>query len=129
MIDTGFIDTSTTDYWYDVGCGDSEKTLAGFSSDEWSELLDLWLSQPEEWQARLAYILGNHNSQREAALLLQMYQKGSENIALSAAESIRGMLFEIVSSAYESLPIVSENARLSTYKNTNELLALLWMTR
>lgn len=99
MIDLGFIEDVTVDYWYDVGCLLSRRTLERFSEPEWTQLAHAWPTQSEVWQERLAYIVGEGGTVREAELLLSMYYLANKNIALSAAESLRQMPFPMVRQA------------------------------
>lgn len=94
MFDPSFIDTSTVDYWYDVGFFDVQKRIAEFDDRQWSELSQHWQTQSDEWQARLAYVLGENA--REAGLLLAMCCLTSGEAQMTARESLRGMPLDLV---------------------------------
>lgn len=94
MFDPHFIDEVTIDYWYDEGFRQSQEALANFTESEWKNLFQSWKMQSEEWQERLAYILGDGNSIQHTELLFYMLREGEKNISLSATESLRSISLE-----------------------------------
>ena len=45
MFDLSFIDTSSTDYWYDDGCVISQRSMQAFDDRQWNYLADHWQMQ------------------------------------------------------------------------------------
>lgn len=123
MIDPRFIDEVSVDYWYDEDFLQSRNVLRAFSDSQWHELSQLWQLQSQEWQERLAYILGDSLLLREATLLVNMYRTASPSIALSAAESLRNM---DVLTIREAIFQVTENRSVVERCNSiNELLHVI----
>ncbi|MGJ7529682.1 hypothetical protein [Variovorax sp. GB1P17] len=126
MFDPSFIDTSTVDYWYDVGFLDAQKRIVEFDDRQWGELNQHWQAQSDEWQARLAYVLGENT--REASLLLAMCCLASDEVQMTARESLRGMPLGLVVDALHGFrgrscesqqEYASVNAVLRSLKESN----------
>lgn len=123
MFDPSFIDTSSViDYWYDEGCVISQRSMQAFDDRQWSYLADHWKMQSEEWQERLAYILGGNA--REAGMLLSMCRADSNEVRMTAKESLRDMPFDMVLEALSTFTSPSLRA-IQGYTSVNDILAAL----
>ncbi|BBB63815.1 hypothetical protein UNDKW_5542 [Undibacterium sp. KW1] len=129
MIDPGFIDGHSVDYWYDHGFEFSVRKLKKFDDYEWQELSVLWSSQSMEWQERLAYILGDGAVEREASLLINMFCLADKQVTLGAAESLRDMDLKVLKQVAQSLASDHDlSIELAKCESTNEVLKIFART-
>lgn len=82
--------------WYDHEVFNARKLLKGLSPDEWQTLVTGWSALSLELQDRLAYLLGEDASVREAELLLHICWEADREIELTARESLRNMPLDAV---------------------------------
>ena len=122
MFDLSFIDTSSTDCWYDDGCVISQRSMQAFDDRQWNYLADHWQMQSEQWQERLAYILGGNA--REAGILLAMCRANSNEVRMTARESLRDMPFDVVLEALCAFTGTSSRA-IQGCASVNDVLAAL----
>lgn len=77
--------------WYEFGVPQTRTLLANFTDREWRELSDVWRRQSEEWQDRLAYVLGYGDPGYEVPQLMRMIVEGGKEVALTARDSLRNI--------------------------------------
>lgn len=123
MFDPSFIDTSSIDdHWYDEGCVIAQQSIEVFDDRQWSHLAENWRMQSKDWQERLAYILGG--SAREAGILLAMCRAESNEVQMTARESLRDMPLDMVLEALRNFTGSSSQAP-QRYASVNDVLASL----
>lgn len=86
--------------WYEFGVAEARTLLAGLSADDWRELSGVWKQQSEQWQDRLAYVLGNGDARYEVPQLMRMIAGGEKEVALTARDSFRGIAAEAVKAQF-----------------------------
>lgn len=96
--------------------------MRAFDERQWSYLANHWQMQSEEWQERLAYILGGNA--KEACILLAMCLADSNEVRMTAKESLRDMPFDIVVEALRTFTAPSSRA-IQRYASVNDILAAL----
>ena len=77
--------------WYELGVAEARTLLAKLTAHDWRELSGIWKHQSEQWQDRLAYVLGNGNARYEVPQLMRMVAGGEKEVALTARDSLRGI--------------------------------------
>jgi hypothetical protein len=87
--------------WYEFGAPQTRILLAGFTPREWREISDAWRQQPEEWQDRLAYVLGWGNLRYEVPQLMRMIVEGEKEVALTARDSLLSLGAEAVKAQFD----------------------------
>lgn len=127
MFDPSFIDVTSVDYWYDHGYEQAQDALQRFDDEQWTTLRASWSLQSVEWQDRLAYILGANESPREYSLLMEMYQHGSQEVRLTAAETLRSLTLNVVVDALPVADAVSMKSELGQQLDVNSVLR--WVTQ
>lgn len=126
MFDPSFIDVTTVDYWYDLGYEQSQVALQRFDDEQWTALRASWCLQAVEWQDRLAYILGVNGSPREYSLLMELYRFGSQEVRLTAAETLRSLALNLV---VDALPPEDKTCMKSELDQQLDINAVLqWVT-
>jgi hypothetical protein len=75
------------DYFEEVAIGYAKN----FSDAEWDELYQQWKTKEEEWQAKLAGMLGSYKPEKTIPLLEEMAINGSPLVASEALNSLEGM--------------------------------------
>jgi hypothetical protein len=89
------------DYWYDVEVSNAQRRLSALSTDQWHKLSSGWTFLSMELQDRLANLLGQGGTTREAELLLQICWRADREIELTARESLREMPIHVVKIAVD----------------------------
>lgn len=94
-------DEDEEEIWDLFGAPRAYPLLAGLTDREWRELAEVWRQQPEEWQDRLASMLGNGNLKYEVPQLMRMIVDGNKEVALTARSSFRYIGAEAVKAQFD----------------------------
>ena len=82
------------DYWSDEAILHAFEITHGFQERDWSVLLEVWQQQPESWQRRCAEVLSDANRPGAVRVLMQMTGEGTDEVAITAADSLRAVRAE-----------------------------------
>ncbi|WP_353958485.1 hypothetical protein [Bacillus sp. DX1.1] len=93
----------TDGYWYDEGFSIAQEMLLEFSSHDWEELLNTAVTNPLEWQRRLAYCLDNECSMNELKVLLTMLDTDDKELFETCVDTLRSF------TSPESKQLILEN--------------------
>lgn len=81
----------TTDSWYDYMEDNAVSKTKDFNDSDWKELSNLWKTKPEDWQIRLAEVLGSSNLSKTAPVLEDMVREAIPSVAAEALNSLSGI--------------------------------------
>lgn len=87
--------------WYEFGVDRARSLLTNFTVEDWRELSVIWKQQSEEWQEKLAYVLGIGKPRYEVSQLMRMILEGEKEVALTARESFRNIDAETVKAQFD----------------------------
>lgn len=89
-------DDDAQDFWYDSGVVSLGQLAAALSDEDLVVLGVLWPMRPLRWQQHCAEVLGQARRAQAISLLLDMVERGSPEVSLTALETLRefdGSLF------------------------------------
>jgi hypothetical protein len=84
-------ETITTDSWYDFLEEVAKSKIKEFDDAEWEELSRVWKLRSEDWQIKLAGVLGSYNPGKTVPLLENMVKESDVKVVSEALNSLEGM--------------------------------------
>jgi len=83
--------TITDDGWYDYMQDKAISRAKNFEDTDWKELTSLWKTRDEDWQIRLAGILGSYNPSKTVQILEAITNESKPTVIAEAINSLEGM--------------------------------------
>lgn len=122
------------DYWSDDAIDYAYDLIQKMTPRDWDTFKACWRTRPQQWQYYSAQILSRAHMDNAIPLLLEMIQTPDDELAVTAADSLRSLYageldLEVDSSVVDRLKALAQAQPGLTARVVNELLRHLHVRR